>query len=310
MTARELERLLGEAETQHRLANERGAIDLVKRALSLDPDHARAHAVLANILIDARRLPGAAIEIQLALHLDAHDPYIHHIAARVHTAERKLDDAWAHCLISLEELDVPAGYYVLAAQIQQLRGDPARARELLGQALASSPAHTQALTALARLELGDGALDACGRLVEQALESDPADLGAHVLAGELALRTADVAGAERHARFVLGQRAMDRGGLTLWASIQARRSKLLGAWWRWSSYQATRSETQRIAGALLSFVLVRVLVIVTDELGHEAIARIISWAWLAFCAYTWIAPALFRRMLEKSLGTVTLDPNF
>jgi hypothetical protein len=38
--------------------------------------------------------------------------------------------------------------------------------------------------------------------------------------------------------------------------------------------------------------------------------RGLEWGWLAFCAYTWIAPGLFKRMLERDLGSVVLDPDF
>jgi len=39
-------------------------------------------------------------------------------------------------------------------------------------------------------------------------------------------------------------------------------------------------------------------------------ARGLRVAWLGLCAYTWYAPAHFRRMLARALGTVRLDPRF
>jgi hypothetical protein len=56
--------------------------------------------------------------------------------------------------------------------------------------------------------------------------------------------------------------------------------------------------------------MVRIAVIITDELGYTGTARVLQLAWLGFCAYTWIAPWMFRRMLARSLDTVRLDPNF
>lgn len=310
MIDRQIQVLLDQAEVQRRLGNDGGAIELAQRALTLDPDHGYSHAVLANLLLQARRVPGAAIEIQLALGLDADDEFTHRVAARIRIAQRDLDDAWAHCLLALQGDRPTAAAHVLGAEIQQLRGDNARARELLDQALALEPESTSALTELGRLELSLGGLDACGRAVEQALKIEPSHRGAHVLAGRLALQRGDVAGAERHARFVLGQRATDLGALQLWAAIQSRQSWALGLWWRWHSWIVLRSDRARIAFMLASFVLIQLIVIVADDSGLELTAVVVRMLWLAFCAYTWVAPARFRRMVEDSLGTVHLDPEF
>jgi Tfp pilus assembly protein PilF len=310
MEDRQITVLLEQAEVQHRLGNHRGATELAQRALASDPDHAEAHATLALILLGARRLAAAAIEVRAALALDAHDPRIHHVAAAVLTAQRKLADAWAHCLIALEGPDAPPEARVLGARICVLRGDRARARELLDEALAIDADHTGVLTQLARLDLAAGDLDAAAGHVALALRSDPVNRDTHVVAGLIDLARGDTVAAEQHARLVLAQDATDRDGLELWTAIQARRSRLLGTWWRWSMWVSLRDERRRIALLIGGFVLARVAIIVTDELGFEAVSRALSLAWLGFCAYTWIAPAMFRRMLARSLGTVHLDPSF
>jgi len=310
MEDRQITVLLEQAEVQRRLGNHRGAIELVQRALTLDPDHAQAHATLAFTLLGAKRLPGAGIEVRLALGLDANDPYIHHVAAAVLAAERKLDDAWAHCLIALDGPVASPENYVLGARIRTLSGDRARARELLLEALELDAAHTGALTQLARLELDAGDRAAASRLAAQALESDPADREAHVVAGLVALASGDSAGAEQHARFVLGQNAMDEDGLALWTAIQARRSWLLGVWWRWNTWISRGDERRRVALLIGMFVVARIAIIITDELDYDGLSRMLTLAWLGFCAYTWFAPELFRRMLAHELGTVRLDPDF
>jgi len=310
MEDRQVTVLLEQAEVQRRLGNHRSATELVQRALTVDPDHAQAHAALAFTLLGARRLPGAVIEMRTALGLDANDPYIHHVAAQVLAAERKLDDAWAHCLIALEGPVVAPGAYVLGARIRTLQGDRARAKELLLEALALEPAHTDALTRLARLSLDAGDREEAARLVALALESDPADREAHVVAGYIDLSSGDAAGAEQHARFVLGQSAMDEDGLALWTAIQARKSWLLGMWWRWNAWMSRGGERRRIARLIGMFVLARIAIIITDELGYDGASRALTLGWLGFCAYSWFAPELFRRMLARELGTVRLDPDF
>ncbi len=310
MEDRQITVLLEQAEVQRRLGNHRGATELVQRALTLDPDHARAHAALAFTLLGARRLPGAVIEMRAALGLDANDPYIHHVAAAVLGAERKLEDAWAHCLIALEGPVAATETYVLGARIRTLQGDRPRAKELLLEALALDAAHTGALTRLARLELDAGNRAEASRLALLALESDPADHEAHIVAGYLDLASDDTAGAEQHARFVLNQNATDQDGLALWTAIQARRNWLLGLWWRWNAWISRGDERRRVALLIAMFVLVRIAIILTGELGYEGASRALTLGWLGFCAYTWFAPELFRRMLQRELGTVHLDPDF
>lgn len=307
---RQVEVLLEQAEVQRRLANHRGAIGLVQRALSLDPDHARGHAVLADILLDAKRLPGAVIEVQLALTLDGNDPFIHHVAAEVRAAQRKLDDAWAHCLIALEGPAVALGSYVLASRIRALRGERTAARELVLEALALDADHTEALTQLARLELDAGRRDEAASAIARALESDPVDRDAHLVAGYVALARGDAAVAEQHARFVLNQNAIDDNGLALWAAIQARRNWLLGAWWRWNTWVSLGDDRRRVALLIGGFVLAQLAIIVSDELDLDTLARVLQLTWLGLCAYTWFAPELFRRMITRSLGTVQLDPDY
>jgi Flp pilus assembly protein TadD len=310
MEARQISILLEQAEVQRRLGNHRGATDLAQRALSIDPDHAVAHATLAAILLDARRLPGAGLEVRIALGLDGNDPYIHRVAAAVLAAERKLDDAWAHCLIAIQASTPAPEAFVLAARVRSLQGDRAHARELLEEVLAIEADHTGALTQLAQLELTGGDPGEAARVVQRALESDPADRAAHVVAGFIDLARGDAASAEHHARFVLQQNAVDPDGHALWAAVQARRSRLLGAWWRWNTWISLGDDRRRLALSMAGFLLAQVAVIVTDELGFPNLSRALGLGWLGFCAYTWFAPTLFRRMVSRALETVRLDPEF
>lgn len=310
MEERQISVLLEQAEVQRRLGNHRGATQMIQHALTIDPDHAQAHGALAFTLLDARRLRAAVIEMHAALALDGNDPYIHHVAAAVLMADRRLDDAWAHCLIALEDPTVTPATFVLAAKIRSLKGDRTGAKELLQEALALDASDTGALTGLARLELGAGDRERAAQLIEQALTSDPADRDAHVVAGYIDLARGDTAGAENHARFVLHQNAIDHDGLELWAAIRARRSWLLGAWWRWNTWMSLGEDRRRIALLIGGFVIAQLAIIIADDLGYDAASRALNLAWLGLCAYTWFAPELFRRMLARSLDTVRLDPEF
>ncbi|MGE0548253.1 MAG: tetratricopeptide repeat protein [Kofleriaceae bacterium] len=307
---RQIEALLEQADTRMRLQDWRGAIDLIRRALAVDPLHARGHAILAIALLGAKRLEGAAIEAESALALDGDMPFCHYAAAAVRCARRELAAAWEHCQIALQNDSLDVATYVLAAEIQDLRGNVADARSWLGRARELQPDHTATLTALARLELTAHNYDQAAEYAAAALRSAPEDVDANVVAGLIDLVRGDDASAEQHARFALGQSSTDRGALRLWCAIRARRSPLLGIWWRFNAWISLRRESQQVAMLLGSFVIAQIAVIVASAFDLDTLEAALRYAWLGLCAYTWIAPVVFRRMLEHDLGTVTLDPEF
>lgn len=310
MEQRQVEVLLEQADVQRRLANWKGAIELLQRALAYDPNHARAHASLALALLGARRVAGAGVEVGLALVFDADDPFCHYAAAEVRIAERKLDDAWSHCLVAIHAASHDADYHVLGARIRHLRGELAEARELLAEALEREPGHTDALVELARIALEARELEAAARHAEEALQGSPTDVDAHVVAGMIDLVRGDDASAENHARFALHQDSTDDGALHLWAAIKARRSPVLGVWWRFHAWVSIRSERGQLGLLIGSFVAVRIAIILAWHFELDALEAFLGYAWLGFCAYTWFAPALFRKLLERDLGTVVLDPDY
>jgi hypothetical protein len=36
----------------------------------------------------------------------------------------------------------------------------------------------------------------------------------------------------------------------------------------------------------------------------------VRWLWLAIVIYSWVGPVIFKRMLDKELQQLRLDPNF
>ncbi len=307
---RQVQVLIEQASTQYRLSNYRGAIELLQRALATDPNHAGAHAWLGLALLGAKRVPGAAIEAGLALAFDADDPFCHYVAAAVARAQRKLDDAWSHALIAMQADTTNPSYLVLGAEIRGLRGDATEARRLLQDALELAADHTDALIAMARIELEARNHEAAARYAREALESDPEDVEAHVVAGMVALVAGDDAEAERHARFALNTDSTAHDAIHLWCAVKARRSPILGLWWRFTAFVSIRSESGQLGLLIGSFVVVRLVIILAQHYDLDTLASVLSWAWLGFCAYTWFAPELFKRWLKADLGEVRLDPNY
>jgi tetratricopeptide (TPR) repeat protein len=310
MEDRQVAVLIAQADRCRRAHDWNGAMTLLRRALAHEPEHAQAHASLALALLGARRLHAAGIEANIALGFDGNDPFCHYTGAAIRAAERKLDDAWQHCLVALHADTVDIDVYVLAASIRSLRGEPQAARDLLAEALALDADHVASLTALARLDLHERRIDEAKRRIETALTADPSDVGAHVVAGYIALHTGDLGEAEQHARFALGSNAADHDALVLFTAIKARRNLVLGLWWRFNSFVSLRSERAQIGLLIGSFVLIRIAIILAGAFGFEDVEIVLGKVWLGFCAYTWFAPAIFRWMLARELHTVVLREDY
>jgi tetratricopeptide (TPR) repeat protein len=307
---RQIQMLIQQADRARREHAWSRAIDLLRRALTLDPDHARAHASLALALLGAKRLHGATIEAGIGLAHDGNDGLCHYAAAAVRVAERRLVDAWSHCLVAIQADPHDVDAHVLGATVRRLQGEREAARELLERALELQPDHLPALIALARVELEANRLAEAARVADTALTNAPEDVDAHVIAGYIALRQNDLVAAEQHGRFALTQNAADQDALELWTAIKARKSWSIGLWWRFNAFVSLRSEAGQIGILIGSFVIARLAMILAGALDLEVLEQVLSLAWLGFCAYTWVAPGVFRSMLEKDIKTVVLDSDF
>src|SRR5206468_7755004 len=72
-----IERMLAAADDLRRRRNWNAAIETLRRILTIDPGHARAHAALALALVGARRVTAAEIEAGLALAEDGNRAFCH-----------------------------------------------------------------------------------------------------------------------------------------------------------------------------------------------------------------------------------------
>jgi hypothetical protein len=85
---------------------------------------------------------------------------------------------------------------------------------------------------------------------------------------------------------------------------------VLGLWWRANAYTVLRSERGQLALLIGSFVVANLLIILAGAFGYEQLENVLQLVWLAFCAYTWFAPGLFRRLLQQEIRQVRLDPDY
>ena len=98
--------------------------------------------------------------------------------------------------------------------------------------------------------------------------------------------------------------------LTLIASIKARRNPVLGLWWRYHTWMSKLGQKGVVVALLGAYMVYRVVAQATEDLGHANLSEGIEYAWLGVCAFTWFGPVIFKRMVDKELGRVELDPDF
>jgi tetratricopeptide (TPR) repeat protein len=302
MTDPDIARWLRLADEMRSQGNYDGAVDSLRRVLSRDPIHGPAHASLAHTLLAMRRLPAAEHEIAVALRLEPEDPAVLFAAAAVMIAARRLDEAERIVERLLARDPTGATGYILAAQLCMEQRELDAAEQHLEHARRLSPADPDVLVQCGDLALLRGGLDEAEAWAEDALEASPEHGGAHLLAGRLALQRGRLDEAREHAVFAMRSDPSDPDALWLLAGIEARRSPVLGWWWRLNTWVSTMSDERLMATLLAGFLLSQLAVILADELDFPRLAAALHWVWLAMCAYTWFGPALFRRSLEKQLG--------
>ncbi len=310
MSDPDIERWLRLADEMRVQGNHDGAIDALRRVLARDPEHGPAHASLAHTLLAMRRLPAAEHEIAIALRLEPDEPTVLFAAAAVMIAARRLAEA-ARLVDRLLEVDpTDAIHYILAAQLCMDERRFADAEAHLERARELAPNDPDVLLQCGELAIAQSNVDEAESWVQDALEASPEHASAHLLAGRLALQRGRLDEARQHALFAMRGDPNDPDALWILAGIKARRSPLLGLWWRLNVWLSTMSDERLMATLLTGFMLSQLAVIIADELDLPLLARAFHWAWLGLCAYTWFGPAMFRRSLDKELETVELDDDY
>lgn len=286
------------------------AIDALLRLLGEDPDQAGAHAFLALCLVKRKRLHAAALEAGRALELEPDSPFAHLAAAIVATAGRRFRDAETH-LQSARELDPDSASIADAfARLYSAWGRDAQALVEARRACELEPGDLDYQALLASLELRRGERQKAEALAREVLAAHPEHVEALCVLGHCELAAGRTDSARDHAVWALQIDPMDAEALTLMAAVKARRSWLLGLWWRFQSYISAGSRTRAVVLLLGIFLLYRIALIALPEHGLSHWAGPLSYLWLAFCAYTWIAPSLFWRSIKRELEQVRLRPGF
>lgn len=270
-----------------------GAERLLREALAADPEHPRAHALMALLLFHRGEPWQALRQADIAIGLQP-------------TADAFRFKALA--LIRLNRRDAS-----IEAAEAAIRADPqcARAASVLGSALENANRMKEAGAAFQRaadLDPGSDVFRAgLGRFLLRrrdvagaervAAELDPgsdAD-AAQLLLGELALVRRRPQEARDRALWLLSQNATNPAALRLLTQAKASQHAFLGLWWRYSMFMQLRPPWLRL---VLLVPATLILAIATNFFG-----------WI-FLAYLGVSGSIFKRMLAKELKTVEFRKNF
>lgn len=310
MSEQEILRWLAIAEQQMGQGQLEGAIESLRRVLSLDPDLADAHALLALCLAEKKRLHAAQHESGLALALEPESSLALYASGVILTLQRKFKEAEERLRRLLEQEPTHVGGFRALADLYGLTGRREEQRELLEKALEIDPESPDTLVDLGEWSLAQGDADGAEKRAREALEILPEHHRALVLMGNVLLFRGRIDEARDHAIWALRNDPASRGALHLMASVKARRSFWLGLWWRYSAWMGALGDGRAILVLLAAYVLYSVGVITAETNDQQRLAEYLSFFWLAIVAYTWVGPMLFRRSLEKELATVQLDDEF
>lgn len=286
------------------------AIDVLTRLLGEAPDDADAHAALALCLVSRHRLHAAKLEAAQALALEPDGVLAHLAMASVSIARREFPAAEAHLDAARAIAPEHPENYRIAATLYRNWGRNARALEEIGKAHALDPDDPGILAQYGWLMFLEGRREEARDFAERALQRDPEHVDALTLLGQCDLAAGHVEDARGHAVWALQNEPGDEGALTLLAAIKARRSWLLGLWWRFHSWLTAGSSHRAIALLVGMYLAYRATGVTLHVKQHDDAAAWLSYAWLAFCVYTWFAPAIFRRSLKREMETVRLRPDY
>lgn len=307
---RDIDKLIERAYTQVRHQDLHGAIESLRQALTLDADSAHAHALLAICLHDQKRLHAAEYEARAALALSPEFPFAHYAMAIVSIAQRRFKAAEHHLSAALG-LDPgnPAMLRALA-QLYRLWGRRREVLPLLEKAREADPDDADTWAALADHHRDERDFKQAEVLARRALEIDPENADALLTMGYVLLARNETQEAKEHALIVLRNNSLHRGAIHLLGAVKARRSPLLGLWWRFNSFFGGGSMTRRVILLIGIYLAYRAAMIALDDSGYQQASTWAQFAWLGFCVYTWVGPAVFQRQLRKELAPASVSAKY
>jgi tetratricopeptide (TPR) repeat protein len=286
------------------------AIEYLSELLSEEPDDADAHALLALALLGKKRVYAARVEAQRSLELEPESFFTHIAVGSIEIASRHFASAEKHLetAISLHP-DSSLGYYKLS-HLYHLWDKPAEALKHIDIACSLDPDDLDCTSMKARLLNASGRKDEATAILRDALESDPEHLDSLVTLGHIQLASGNINQARENALWALQLDPDNEAAMQLLVSIKARESFLLGVWWRFQAFITSGGNTRAIILLIGMYLFYRAGLVMLTENKMDEWSSFASGIWLAFCVYTWVAPAIFKRSLQREIQQVELKPSF
>lgn len=310
MSGAHTQRLLAHAEEMLQQGHVDQTIDVLTRILGEDPDEADAHALLALALIRRKRLHAAQLEADAAAALDPDSLTVHLAMAAILTVRRQFPQAEKELLIAAEMAPASGGVHAQLARLYRAWGRDRDAMANAIQACELQPGSASHWALRAGLEYASGNRELAREHAAAALETDPEHVEALIVLGHCDLAAGRTDAARSHAAWALQNDPTDEGALTLLCAIKARRSPALGLWWRFQNFLLAGSQQRTILLLVGMYLIYRVLLIAFEHNGYEGWLTWLSLAWLGFCAYTWVAPGIFWKSVNRELRTVSLSRDY
>lgn len=277
------------------------AISLLKELLGDDPNNADYHGLLAAILLSQKRIHAAEHEIKIALQQDSQDPYLLFINANIAMLNKQMNKALEICDEALRIDPNFVDALLLKGAIFGFNKQRPQQLDHIEQALSLDPDSAQTLTALGSYyhEIGDQGK--AEQVARSALSVEPQNIDANVLMGNILLVQGDIENATYHARFSITQNPESTEALRLFSDIKARQNWFIGAWWRFNSKLSKLGNLQLGLVLIVGYLTFNLLSQVLEDLGYPVASSVVSIAWLALVAYSWIALPIYYKQLNKEL---------
>ncbi len=284
---------------------EQSRLDLAEKelrlALSAEPDHPRAHALLALCLAKREKFADATEEARRAIALAPDQPFCHYVMGSVLHERHRFDEAAEAVEEAIRLYPEAADFWALLAAIRFNQRRWPAALEAAQTGLSHDAEHTGCnnLRAMALVKLGRKA--EAGVTIDAALARDPEDAFSHANMGWTLLHQGDSKKALEHFREALRiDPTMEFARAGIVEALKARNIiyALMLRYFLWMSSLSRRAQWLIIIGGFIGYRYLFSLVEDKPELG--------PWLWpvlgayIAFAIMTWIADPLFNLTLRLS----------
>jgi tetratricopeptide (TPR) repeat protein len=292
------------AQVYHLLAvgQTRRARELAASLVSDDPQSAVAHIVLSQVLQSIEELDGAQAAADEAVRLAPDDERAHRQRARVLFGRGRFAGAEAAVLETLALDPEDADAHLLYARLLGVCERHAAALAEAERAIELDPDEPEAhqLRAYLLLHTNPREWTVSEEAVRRSLSLDPHDADAHAVLGVIQLRAGRTPAAESAFRASLTIAPANPLALRGLAEAVMAGAWLYRPFLKYSLFMERASPGIRLAIVAGAWVLVSAMTaVLSRDPATAGAATGISYAYIAFCLYTWFAAPITRFLLSR-----------